>query len=123
MALLCMFSGLLFLSGSYAVFGDGAEDCGIYLNEMKGSTPAPWSRIMKYKRCETFAVISSIWSCHVRSCEIVGDLYVVYRYRRNVWRFLFLKHAHFLCLVVVQRHVVGGSPLCHFVCLERVIGA
>ena len=25
---------------------------------------------MKYRRREAFAVISSMWSCHVRSCDI-----------------------------------------------------
>ena len=36
-----------------------------------GSVPARLSRMMKYSRCEAFVVISSIWSCHVRSCEMV----------------------------------------------------
>ena len=26
---------------------------------------------MKHSRCEALVVISSIWSCHVRSCEMV----------------------------------------------------
>ena len=36
-----------------------------------GSLPARLSRMMKYSRREAFVVILSIWSCHVRSCEMV----------------------------------------------------
>ena len=53
------------------VLDDGADGCGISIDMMVGSTPARMSRLLTYRRCEAFAVMSSIRRCHVRSCEIV----------------------------------------------------
>ena len=97
------------------VLDDGADDCGIYLNVMA----ARLSWIMKCRRCKAFAVISSIWRCHVRSCEIVTprrrvqftcSICLSFIVIGRMSGFFLEAYAYFLHLIVVLCHFVGGSP-------------
>jgi len=81
------------------------------------SIPAGLSRMMKYSRCEFFLVISPIWSCHIRSCEMVTPS------SRVLWT----------CSIWMSLIVIGGMsgvfllkqmrPLCYSVsrCLEWTV--
>ena len=100
------------------VLDDRADDCGIYLNEMMGF----YSMTLEEDNGEAFAVISSMWSCHVTSCEITTPN----------------SRVQFTCSIclsfiviggmsggfILEAYVVGCSPLCHFVCrcLKRAVG-
>ena len=47
---------------------------------------------MEYGRCEIIAVISSMWSCQLRSCEIVTHS----------------RRVQFICLICLSFSVIGG---------------
>ena len=115
-ALVCLFLLMPHLAG---VLDDGTDNCSIYIDEIMGVYACSLEQD------------NEMWCGHVRSCDIVTtsrrmqftcSICVSFVVIGGMSVVCFLEaYAHFIRLIIVQCHFVGGSLLCHVVCRCAVL--